>query len=217
MALELINKFNLQSNIITTIYNPVDLKFINRKIHTKPKFFKKKSVEKTIIAVGRLVEQKGYFNMLDIINELKNKIPIKLLILGEGPLREKIEARISELNLNSHVYLLGFVDNPWSYIFNSDVYLSTSEWEGFHMTIVESMSCGVYPIVSDCDYGPNEIIINNEMGKLIPIFDNNQFINELHSFLLKHKSGHKYDVVLRSKSFDVTKIVDQYSNLFKSI
>lgn len=215
---ELINKFKLHSDLITTIYNPVDLKFIRNKVQEKPEIFKKVLSEKIIIAVGRLVKQKGYFEMLEIINQLKNRIPIRLLILGEGPLRKKIENRISELNLSSNVDLLGFVDNPWSYIFNSDVYLSTSLWEGFHMTIVESMACGVYPIVSNCNYGPNEIIINDKMGKLLPVSENAKFVDELFSFLKEHKRGCKYDTCIqRSKFFDITKVIKQYTKLFDLI
>ena len=215
---ELIRKFNLLSKNISTIYNPADLNDINIKVQETPKFFDKKSNVKTIIAIGRLVEQKGYFDMLDIIKELNNKIPVRLIILGEGPLRQKIEQRISELNLMNNVFLFGFVVNPWAYIYNSDVYLSTSRWEGFHMTIVESMACGVYPIVSDCNYGPNEIIKNEKMGKLIPVQSNKQFVNELFLFLCKHKTGYKYNACIeRSKFFKTSIIVEQYSKLFKSI
>ena len=80
------------------------------------------------------------------------------------------------------------------------------------------MSCGVYPIVSDCNYGPNEIIKNQEMGKLIPVQANNKFINELFLFLSKHKTGYKYNACIeRSKFFETSIIVKQYSKLFKSI
>jgi glycosyltransferase involved in cell wall biosynthesis len=214
---ELISVFRFSSNVFKTIYNPADLKSIEIKVRETPKFFDSPTEEKTIIAIGRLVEQKGYFQMLDIIKDLNSRMPVRLIILGEGPLRERIEQKIAELNLNNIVYLLGFVDNPWSYIYNSDVYLSTSLWEGFHMTIVESMACGVYPIVSDCNYGPNEIIQNEKMGKLIPLEANIQFVQELYSFLSKHKKGYRYnECIKRAKSFETSSIVQKYSKLFKS-
>jgi glycosyltransferase involved in cell wall biosynthesis len=214
---ELIKDFNLPPKIISTIYNPASLKEINNKKHEMPIFFKKKSNKKTIISIGRLVTQKGYFNMLEIIKQLNEKIPVRLIILGEGPLRCEIEQKILELKLKNVVFLIGFVDNPWAYIYNSDVYLSTSLWEGFHMTIVESMACGIFPIVSDCNYGPNEIIKNKEMGKLIPVHANKEFVNELFLFLSKHETGYKYNACIeRSKFFETSIIVEHYTELFKS-
>ncbi|MBG7611722.1 glycosyltransferase [Polaribacter sp. BAL334] len=216
---ELIKKFNILDHKIITIYNPADIKGILNKTQIIPKFFTDKiKLKKNIIAIGRLVEQKGYFDMLQIVKKLNDKIPVQLIILGEGPLRESIEKKIDELELSNSVFMLGFVENPWSYINNSDVYLSTSLWEGFHMTIVESMACGVYPIVSDCNYGPNEIIINNEMGKLIPLNANQQFVDQLYNFLIKHEKGYKYSACIeRSHFFDSIKIVNQYVSLFKTI
>ena len=162
-----------------------------------------------------MVEPKGYIDMIEVFNDLSKKINVRLIILGDGDLRQAIENKIKEFGIEDIVHLPGFVHNPWAYIYNSDVYLSTSHWEGFHMTIVESMVCGLYPIVSDCNYGPREIIINKKMGTLVPVGDKKLFVKELYEFLSTHKKGSRYnDCFIRAKDFDTLITSKKYSTLF---
>jgi len=126
---------------------------------------------KTIVAVGRLTEQKAYDDMLKVFKRVQKQITARLIILGEGPDREKIEKQVQDLSLGESVFLPGFVDNPFAYMGRADLYLSTSRWEGFHLTIAEAMACDTVPVTTDCDYGPREIITDGKNGRLLPVGD----------------------------------------------
>lgn len=209
---ELFHNYKINLNKISTIHNPASIEDISIKKKETVKIFENNTDIKTIVAVGRLVPQKGYFDMLEIMSELKKRIKVRLIILGEGDQREALQDKIDELNLTDCVELIGFVDNPWAYISKSDVYLSTSYWEGFHMSIVEAMACGVFPIVSDCDYGPREIIVDNEMGALIQVGEINHFVDTLFEFLSKEDNSKSIlKCIKRANDFDTPIIVQKYN------
>lgn len=162
---------NLHSNKIDVIYNMIDPAGIrNRAIEPAPGFNFSDN-RKIIVAAGRLTEQKAYDDMLEVFNKVNAEVPARLMILGEGPDREKIEQKVQELSLEGNVIMPGFVENPFAYMSRADLYLSTSRWEGFHLTIAEAMACGTVPVVTDCDYGPREIITDGINGRLLPVGD----------------------------------------------
>lgn len=93
----------------------------------------------SIVTTGRLVPQKNYTLAVEAARILKNNnIIFKWFFVGDGIDRDKIERRISELDLTNEVKLLGFKDNPYPYMANADIYVQTSSFEGFGLTIAEA-------------------------------------------------------------------------------
>ena len=212
---DLVNKDNVH-----VIYNPLDLDMINqKKIEDFPLPQSFTNSYKLIVAVGRLVPQKGYDTMLRAFRKIRKQIPTKLIILGGGYLESNLRIKIREFDLESDVQLAGFVENPWAYLQRADLYLSTSRYEGFHLTIVEAMACGVVPVATDCDYGPREIITDGVDGKLVPV-NNTELIAEAIIDLLQHPGKRKEmadKAAKRAKDFDVSIIVKEYEELFDSL
>lgn len=134
----------------------------------------------TIILVGRLNSQKRMDRAVEVARMLKNDgIDFEMWILGEGELRQEISGLIDSLCLNDYVKLLGFKVNPYPYMAASDIYLSTSDSEGFSLTLCEALTLGL-PCVSTKTTGPIEILDNGKYG-ILTDFD----INDIYKYLKK--------------------------------
>lgn len=142
---------------------------------------KKSSLEnKTILAAGRLVPQKGFDLLIDAFKIVNKYYPDwNLKIFGSGRDRAMLEEKIQDSKLYNHVFLMGSTQDMEGEIMKSSIYALSSRFEGFGMVIVESMQCGV-PVVSfDCPKGPGEIIKNNEDGILVENGNIEAFANAL--------------------------------------
>lgn len=93
----------------------------------------------SLLTVGRLVKPKGYDLLLQAASILKNRnIQFTWYIIGEGPEKTFIEHEIQINDLKNYVFLLGLKENPFPYMKTCDIYVQTSKFEGFGMTIAEA-------------------------------------------------------------------------------
>ena len=93
-----------------------------------------------LITLGRLSEEKGLFNLLKIVKELKkNFSEIKLGIAGKGDLYDKLKLKINHLNLNENVDLLGYVEDSNRFLNSGKIFVSTSFTEGLPRTIISRL------------------------------------------------------------------------------
>jgi glycosyltransferase involved in cell wall biosynthesis len=92
----------------------------------------------------------------------------KLTIIGDGEERKKLEAEIRLLELDEFVFLPGFVDNPYDYYAQADVFVQTSLWEGFGYVLAEAMACGTPVVAYDAHGAMREILDGGEYGILVP-------------------------------------------------
>jgi glycosyltransferase involved in cell wall biosynthesis len=121
-----------------------------------------------LLAAGRLVEQKGYGDLLRAVSVLVRSRPVRLLILGEGPLRERLEGDVRELGLESAVMFLGFQPNPYPWMAQASAFVQASLFEGLPTAILEALACGAPVVATDCPSGPSEILQGGEFGVLTP-------------------------------------------------
>jgi len=205
---------------IEVVHNPVDIDHVTRmKMSDDDSAMVDSDPRKCIVAIGRLVHQKGYADMLKAFQRVRDRVPSKLIILGKGPLEKELVEMIEEYNLSEDVQLEGFVENPWSYLEKADLYLSTSRFEGFHLSIVEAMACGVAPVATDCDYGPREIITDRVDGRLVPVGDIEAISDAVTELLLSSDSRKKMalNAERRAKDFDISVVVKEYERFFDSL
>lgn len=231
---DLINYYNLNPKSIRIIPNPVISDYQNEKEDQW------EYGTNTIICVGRLEEVKQFNVAIRVFKYIHmQKADTKLIILGEGSLKNRMKNMIKKLCLQDCVFMLGFKRNVYHYFDNSRVCIVTSKVEGFHIASIEAMSRGT-PVVSlNCPGGPCEIIGGNpnennkvqrcKYGVLTPYIDNNSWDTEeknwqeiimAEEILNILKNGNLYDKykensLLRAQKFDFESIVKKWENIIK--
>ncbi len=139
----------------------------------------------TIISAGRLVPWKGFEKLINVISELKEKIPsIKLIIIGDGPQKQNLEKIIVDKKLSQNVSLLPAMskENLFEYIHSSDIFVLNTGYEGFSHQILEVLALGV-PIITTNIGGNPEIIKNEENGILVDYDDVEQIKSAINKIL----------------------------------
>jgi glycosyltransferase involved in cell wall biosynthesis len=124
-----------------------------------------------ILAVGRLDKQKDFPMLVRAFRLIKNRRPARLMILGEGPDRNRIEQVICGLGLTADVALPGFERNPYRFMSRAAAFAFSSQWEGFGVALVEALALGVPVVSTNCMYGPAEILCDGKYGTLVPVGD----------------------------------------------
>ena len=150
------NKHFFSSLKEKVIYNPYDIKSIALQIEEPIDNFYFSKEKHYLITVGRLISLKRFQDVLYALKELGSNV--ELILLGDGEERKKLEEIVVNLSLGTRVHFLGQVKNPFKYIAKSDVFISSSEIEGFPNVLLESMLCKTLVISSDCLSGPREIL-----------------------------------------------------------
>jgi glycosyltransferase involved in cell wall biosynthesis len=120
-----------------------------------------------LVAAGRLAPWKGFGDLIDAIALVKVQRPVRMLILGDGPLRDELQARIDANGLTYCVQLVGYVDNPLKYFSRANIFVLSSHVEGLPNVLVEAMLCGCTPVATDCPTGPREVLENGRYGYLV--------------------------------------------------
>jgi glycosyltransferase involved in cell wall biosynthesis len=124
-----------------------------------------------VLGAGRLTAQKDFATLLSAFALAKERQPLRLIILGEGELRDPLQALASELGVAPEVRFPGFVENPYAFMSRSRVFVLSSAWEGFGLVLVEAMACGTPVVSTDCPAGPAEILEGGKYGRLVPVGD----------------------------------------------
>lgn len=129
--------------------------------------------ENRIVNCCRLSKQKNLVLLIDAFSEIAAEFPdMALEIYGEGPEREVLEKRISELHLQNKVYIPGYIENVFETIRTAAMFISSSDYEGLSNSMLEAMALGVPVICTDCPAGSaREVINHGENGYLVAVGD----------------------------------------------
>ncbi len=201
------------------IYNGVDIskeKYVLSECTEREEFKRKAGLEKgdfVITITGRLEEQKGHLFFLKSMREIitKNK-KIKILLVGDGSLKNDIKKYIVDNNLGASVILCGFVKDSQKYVEISDLIAVPSLWEGFGLVITEAMVKNKIVLASDVG-GICEIIEDGETGYL---FDSNNKESLFNKFNFIYENFNKLDFIkenaqkLVKQRFDIRKNSELY-------
>lgn len=159
-----------------------------------------------IMMASRLEKEKNITLALEMMKELAGSYPnVGLLIIGEGREKNKLKRLVSEYNLEKNVIFEGWQNDLISYYKTSNVFLSTSFYEGYGLTIVEALSCGC-PVVSSDAGIAGEMISEGENGFVCPVEDKNCFKRKILEIMEKPQI--KISLSLNSKSFIEDKLIE---------
>lgn len=123
-----------------------------------------------ILTVGSLKPQKNQCLLLNALAKLSHK-KARLLLVGKGSEEAALRRLVDSLGIANRVVFAGFVQDPRPYYSAADLFVLSSNYEGFGNVIVEALSCGTPVVSTDCPSGPREILQNGKHGILVPIGD----------------------------------------------
>jgi glycosyltransferase involved in cell wall biosynthesis len=211
---ELVQEYGVPESKVRTIYNSFDLNAIRTHSGQMPdSALAELMTGKVIITHCRLAREKNLFALLELFAIVRESTDVRLVILGDGDLRNDLVKKSCDLNLATFdvwgtgtvagtpaVCFLGYQANPYPFLSRASLYLMTSLWEGFPLALCEAMACGLPVISSDCYNGPREIlfpehekpipttvILQGQYGILLPMIttDNHLQLRECSREVLK--------------------------------
>jgi len=138
------------------IYNPYNITKILEESQKSEGDFVFDDSKFYLITVGRMISLKRFEDVLMALSGLSKEI--ELIMLGEGEKMSELKSLAQELGILSRIHFLGQVPNPYFYISNSQLLISSSSVEGFPNVLVEAMVCRTAIIATDCVSGPREIL-----------------------------------------------------------
>ena len=122
------------------------------------------------LAAGRLDGQKAYDVLLEAFAQVAREPDnVELVILGNGPLRQELEGRAAELRISSRVIFMGRVDDPFPFYRAAIAFVHPARFEGMPNAVLEAMSEGLPPIVSDAQEGLRGIVDDGKSGLVVPV------------------------------------------------
>ncbi len=217
-ASDLTKCLSVEEDRIHTVYNPVNIGRIEEKSDRTAdhKWLCKDDVE-VLISVGRLSKQKDYKTLLDAFRKMRNRSNVKLLVLGEGPQRGKLESYARSIGVGDNVDFYGFVENPYPYMKHSDVFVLSSAWEGMPNAMIEAFVLGLPIVATDCPSGPSEILENGRWGNLAEVGDSDELCSCIDQALDIEDDDEKRRQERPIHRFDVRSVAKEYESVISNL
>lgn len=165
-----------------------------------------------IVTVGRLSSEKGHSIIPNIVKKMiDNNINVKWYCIGEGEERVGIEHQIKRLNIEDNLILLGIQKNPYSFVRNCDIYVQTSIYEGFCITLAEARILNK-PIITTNFVGVSDQIIDGENG-IIVNYDENEIYNAILRLIGNKELVNKFTDNLKKSANDYSDSINKIYEL----
>jgi glycosyltransferase involved in cell wall biosynthesis len=124
-----------------------------------------------IISVGKLKLAKNHALLLEAFARVAARRNAQLMIVGEGPLEAEILQKATRLGIADQLIMAGLKLNPWPYYASADLFVLSSNHEGYPLVLVEALWSGLKVVSTDCPSGPREILDRGRFGRLVPVGD----------------------------------------------
>ena len=165
---------------------------------------------RVVLTVGTLKKVKRHDLLLQAFARIAEP-GLTLCILGEGEERSRLEALVRDLGLQGRVSMPGYMADPSAWYAHADLFVLTSDYEGFGNVLVEAMDYGVPIVSTDCPAGPREILDAGKYGTLTPVGDPDALAAAMQATL---SGTHDHSALkARARDFSVEKIADEYLDL----
>ncbi len=202
---DMLRSFYKKENIV--IHNGIDLSNYELNCSKNNKF--------TLIAVGRLENVKNHFSLIDIAEKIKTKFDFNLIIVGDGELKNELQKKIREKNIDDCVMLLGYKNNIAELLCKSHLFVMTSKWEGLPISLLEAAAIGL-PILTT-PVGSIPSLINKQTGFLCNVTN---FPKEIY-YIYQHynealKRADKLKKLIQ-ENYSLEMVVSKHEKLYSSL
>lgn len=197
---------------ISRIYNPADIADIALLARAVPDHpWMSDDGPPIILSAGRLARVKDYPTLLLALRQASQNRDVRLIILGEGSWRKKLEKMARKLGLQEKVSLPGWVSNPYAFMSRASLFVLSSKFEGLGNVLIEAMACGCPCVSTNCPSGPAEILDNGRFGPLVPVGDDSALAAAMERVL--DSPPDKEVLMTRAQEFSLDASVDNYERL----
>lgn len=176
-----------------------------------------------LLYVGRLDEQKGLLDLIESLDILAQRgraqERLRVLLLGEGPLREELETLIGRRALASWVHLVGWQPNPAEWLAAADGLVLPSLWEGMPNVVLEAMAMRL-PVIATEVEGSSELVQPGETGWLVPPGSPPMLAKAIDAFLENPRLRQDFGAAARHRveaDFSIDHMVEQYVELYRDL
>lgn len=204
--------YGIPKQQIPCIYNGIDVK---RFTHVE-EYMCKDDIQ--FVAIGRLSAEKNYSLMLSAFADVRNRFPeTKLVIVGDGELREELEQQCVKLNIKDAVFFTGNIPNVEKYLWSSQVYLMSSDYEGLPLTVLEAMAAGL-PIISTRAGGVVDVVEHEKNGLLINCGDRAGFAAAMERLITSPELCKQFSdcSVSLAQKYSIESCAERYKELYLS-
>jgi N-acetyl-alpha-D-glucosaminyl L-malate synthase BshA len=173
---------------------------------------------KTLIHVSNFRAIKRTGDLIELLSELRQSLPVRLVLVGEGPERATCEARANELGLSDHLVFLGAQTHFIEHLQQADAFVLTSENESFGLAALEALSCGV-PVFG-YKVGGVGSVISEDVGRLVPAFDRDALRRALSEVLRDDALQQRLGQAARKRAhecFRMQPTLERYERLFERL
>jgi glycosyltransferase involved in cell wall biosynthesis len=214
MLEDLLNTYNLPPGKALVIPNPIDVELVRKRSLETFQLSGFHQDRFNVVVAGRLSHEKGMDVLLQAV-AMCGDIPINVVVLGEGMLRQDLENQAHVLGVSNRVKFIGFQPNPYPYFACADLFVLSSHVEGFPNVVMEALICGTPVVATPCAEMLTQILGDGANGWLAERIDAGALAEALRSAAtLPRRTPRRQELEAR---FDVRQIIQQYQKLLEEI
>lgn len=216
LRMQTVDYFSTKKDI-SVIYNFINLKRFSRKENPEAKSNFAPNGEKIMMHISNFRKVKRVDDVVKVFSKVRTKLPVKLLFVGDGPERIKVQDMCRALGVCSDIIFLGKQDAVEDLLSLADLFVLTSAKESFGLAALEAMACGV-PVISSNAGGLPEVNIDGQTGFLSEVGDIDTMAARSLELLLDEDKLSTFRVNARNKALEFSreKIVPQYEALYEA-
>lgn len=205
---------------VSVIPNSVDIKRYNQEIDREAvrKELGLSPGHQVFAVVATFKKQKGHRYLIEAAASLISQFPdIRLLLIGDGELRDELKAQTKALGLNEHVHFLGLRTDVPKLLGASDYFVLPSLWEGLPVSLIEAMACGL-PVIATQVSGTKDVMIHNQTGLMVPPGEVEALKDAMLQFLANQELAQKMGEVARKRvteSFSAEQQANAYLSIYQ--
>jgi N-acetyl-alpha-D-glucosaminyl L-malate synthase BshA len=172
--------------------------------------------EKIICHVSNFRKVKRIEDVLTTFEEISKKTEVKLILVGDGPERPRLEKISRKSDFKENIFFLGSLKSTKEVLNISDLFILPSSKESFGLSALEAMACSV-PVIASNSGGIPEVVIHEESGLLNDVGDTNQMTINALKILSNNDTLEKFksNALNQAKKFDIKIILPRYENLYR--